>query len=206
MKKFIKATAIFLIICAVLSAPTVYRGYMLYRDAVTKAPVLQKAEEIRSMPDFTKLEDISDYFIKEIIREEDKRFYYHIGFDLLAIVRATKNDLIAGSFVEGGSTITQQLAKNMYFDFGKVLDRKVAEVFTAIMLERKFSKDEILELYINCINYGEDCFGLGSATKYYYGSTPGDLTEEQADALIYAIKCPVYYNPVALGLTAGQDR
>lgn len=198
MKKLAKLFAVAVIIGAVLSAPTVYRGWNMYREAVEAVPVTVKAEEIQSSPDYVKLDDISDYFLKQIIRTEDKRFRFHPGFDPLAIARAVKNDLLERSFVQGGSTITQQLAKNMYFDFGKTLDRKVAEVFTAVQMEHAFTKDEILELYVNCINYGEGCFGIKQASEYYYDTAPGTLMEGEADALVYAIKCPNLYNPVVL--------
>lgn len=202
MKKFLKFFAVFLLICtaagAVISAPTVYRGYKLYQNAVGETPITVKAEAIMSAPDYTKLDDISDSFLKQMIKAEDKRFRYHPGFDPLAIARAAKNDLIAGNLVEGGSTITQQLAKNMYFDFGKAFERKIAEIFVAVKLERLYTKDEILEMYVNYINYGQGCFGISQAAEYYFGKTPEALTPEEGAALVYTIRCPEEFNPVAL--------
>lgn len=202
MKKLFKGVTtvlmIGIVLCGILCAPTIYRGHQLYKEAVETAPINVKVAEIRNSPGYTPLDDISDYFLKQIIKNEDKRFRYHPGFDILAIARAAKNDILAGGFVEGGSTITQQLAKNMYFDFGKVMERKVAEIFVAVQLERKYTKDEILEMYVNCINYGEGCIGIRDAAEYYYGEMPEALTEKEADALVYAIKCPNLYNPVAL--------
>lgn len=178
--------------------PVVHDGYMMYRDAVKDCPIEVKVAEIKADENYVSLEEISPYFVNEIIRTEDKRFYRHPGIDILAIARAAKNDILAGNFVEGGSTITVQLVKNMYFDFDKVLARKVAEVFGAFALEEACSKDEILELYLNYINYGEGCFGIKEASAYYYDTTPMKLTQEQADALVYTIKCPEEFNPKTL--------
>ncbi len=179
----------------VICAPTVYRGWQMYETAVETALVSVKVEEIRSSQDYVKLDDISDDFRNGVIASEDKRFRFHFGVDPLAVLRAVKNDILAGDFVEGGSTITQQLAKNMYFDFDKVFERKVAEVFVALQLERDYTKDEILELYLNCIYFGEDCYGIKEASAHYYGVSPEDLSEQQSDSLVYTIKCPNLFNP-----------
>ncbi len=198
MRKLSKLCAVILLLCVIAAVPTVYRGFKLYENAMETASVEEKVSQIRNNAQYVPLSDMDEYFVQEIIESEDKRFYWHFGVDLLAVARAVKNDLIAGSFVEGGSTITQQLAKNMYFEFDKVMERKVAEVFVAFQLEHKYTKDEILELYLNCIYFGENCYGIQQASDYYYGITPGQLTEEQADSLVYTIKCPNLYNPVAM--------
>lgn len=198
MRKLSKLCAVILLLCVIAAVPTVYRGFKLYENAMETASVEEKVSQIRNNAQYVSLSDMDEYFVQEIIESEDKRFYWHFGVDLLAVARAVKNDLIAGSFVEGGSTITQQLAKNMYFEFDKVMERKVAEVFVAFQLEHKYTKDEILELYLNCIYFGENCYGIQQASDYYYGITPGQLTEEQADSLVYTIKCPNLYNPVAM--------
>lgn len=198
MRKLSKLCAVILLLCVIAAVPTVYRGFKLYENAMETASVEEKVSQIRNNAQYVPLSDMDEYFVQEIIESEDKRFYWHFGVDLLAVARAVKNDLIAGSFVEGGSTITQQLAKNMYFEFDKVMERKVAEVFVAFQLEHKYTKDEILELYLNCIYFGENCYGIQQASDYYYGITPEQLTEEQADSLVYTIKCPNLYNPVAM--------
>ncbi len=198
MRKLFKVCLVLALACSIAAAPTVYRGYQLYKTAVEKVPLEEKVSEIRERDDYVPLSEMSDYFVEEIIKSEDTRFSWHFGIDPLAIARAVKNDIIAGSFVEGGSTITQQLAKNMYFDFEKVMERKVAEVFVAFHLEWDYSKDEILEMYLNCIYFGENCYGIKEAAGYYFGKTPDTLTSAQADSLVYTIKCPNLYNPVAL--------
>lgn len=194
-KGFAMTVLITMLIGAIVTAPTVYKGYKLYKAAIKETTIAEKVAEIKRSVNYVDLDDISDYFKDEIIKSEDKRFRFHFGIDPLAIVRAIKNDLLAGSFVEGGSTITQQLAKNMYFDFDKNFERKVAEVFVAFHLEKDYTKDEILEMYLNCIYFGENCYGIKEAANHYYGAVPDNMSKAQADSLVITIKCPNLYNP-----------
>lgn len=194
-KGFAITVLVTVLIGAIVSAPTVYKGYQLYRSVVKETAIAEKVAEIKRSVNYVELDDISDYFKNEIIKSEDKRFWFHFGIDPLAIIRAIKNDILAGSFVEGGSTITQQLAKNMYFDFDKNFERKVAEVFVAFHLEKDYSKDEILEMYLNCIYFGENCYGIKEAANHYYGAVPETISKSQADSLVITIKCPNLYNP-----------
>lgn len=194
-KGFAITVLVTVLIGAIISAPTVYKGYQLYRSVVKETAIAEKVAEIKRSVNYVELDDISDYFKDEIIKSEDKRFWFHFGIDPLAIIRAIKNDILAGSFVEGGSTITQQLAKNMYFDFDKNFERKVAEVFVAFHLEKDYSKDVILEMYLNCIYFGENCYGIKEAANHYYGAVPETISKSQADSLVITIKCPNLYNP-----------
>ena len=197
MRKVLKRLAVFLLLAVVIGAvaagPTVYRGYALYREAVRETPVSVKAEEIQSRADYVRLEDISDSLIEKVIESEDQRFYFHFGVDPLAILRAAKNDLLAGSFVEGGSTITQQLAKNMYYTYQPSYLRKVSEIFTAYDLERELSKKEILELYVNVINYGDNYIGIKAASEGYFHKEPKDLTLDEATLLAGLPQSPANY-------------
>ncbi len=177
--------------------PHIENGYHMYRTAVEQNSISEKAEEIRSNEGYITLEELPDEYIKDLIHSEDKRFYYHPGIDPIAIVRAAWNDLLAGSFVQGGSTITQQLAKNMYYSFDKNIDRKIAEVFTAADLEKELTKNEILELYVNDIYFGNNQYGIRNASVYYYGVEPMNLSSEQIDQLVFTIKCPNDFNPNA---------
>ena len=83
----------------------------------------------------------------------------------------------------------------MYFDFDKNFERKVAEVFVAFHLEKDYTKDEILEMYLNCIYFGENCYGIKEAANHYYGAVPDNMSKAQADSLVITIKCPNLYNP-----------
>ncbi len=180
-----------------LVTPVIIRGYDMYKAAVTAVSIDEKVAEIRSDEDYLPLEQISDEYLTSLVKSEDKRFYNHSGFDYLATARAMMNNVRARAFKEGGSTITQQLAKNMFFSFEKKLERKVAELFVVRELENRLSKDEILELYCNVIYFGENCYGIKEAANHYYGVEPSELNSDQVDALVYTIKSPNNYNPNA---------
>ena len=135
-----------------------YEGYTMYKDAVNEVSIEDKVAEIRSQRQYTPVEELPRIYKEAIISVEDHRFYSHPGIDILATARAAVHDIQAMSLVEGGSTITQQLAKNLYFTQEKKFVRKVAEVFVAIEMEKKYTKDEILELYVNSIYFGNNCY------------------------------------------------
>ncbi|KXL52431.1 penicillin-binding protein 1A [Anaerotignum neopropionicum] len=175
--------------------PIVTKGYDMYRNAVNLESISDKIENLKQDDSYVTIDEISEEFKKQILQSEDSRFYHHFGIDPIATVRASVHNIQAGSFVQGGSTITQQLAKNLYFSFEKKLERKVAEVFVVFELEHLLTKDEILELYCNVVYYGEGCYGLQEATEHYYNISPDELSEEQASALVFTIKSPNYYNP-----------
>lgn len=199
MKKFWKVMGALLvvgIICAAIAVyPTVHEGIEMYRSAVTAEPLDSAITTLRAEEGYVTLPEISDNFIHQVIHSEDHRFYYHCGIDLLATTRALVHDLQAGRFVEGGSTITQQLAKNLYFSGEKKCERKVAELLVAFDLERLLTKDEILELYCNIAYFGEGCYGIGNAARHYYGVDSASLSGEEASSLVFTLKCPNEYNP-----------
>lgn len=124
-------------------------GYKMYRDALAEQPLEEKVAEIRADPDYTTLAEIPEIYLNVVVAVEDHRFEQHFGIDLIAIGRAAWNNLTSWSLREGGSTITQQLAKNLYFTQEKSFVRKIAEMFMAFRLENTYTKDEILELYVN---------------------------------------------------------
>lgn len=199
LRMILRALAGAVIMCMVIgiliSVPTVVGGYKMYKAAVSDESITQKVNEIRADKDYVKLSNISADFKKGIVKSEDRRFYHHGAYDVIAIGRAFIKDVAACSMVQGGSTITQQLAKNMYFPNNRTLRRKVAEILVARQLEKKYTKDQILELYCNAIYYGQDCVGLKEATRHYYRIDPSRLKGDQAARLIYTIRCPEYYNP-----------
>lgn len=187
------------ILCFSKAMPVISSGYKMYQSAVKENSVEKVVDNIKEKEGYVNLDTIPKDYIKELLQSEDKRFYYHLGIDPIATTRAMFNNVVAGSFVQGGSTITQQLAKNMYFSFEKKLERKVAEVFVAFELERNYSKDEILELYLNVIYFGEGCYGVKEAANHYYGVEPQNLNEEQIGELVFTIKSPNNYNPNVYG-------
>jgi penicillin-binding protein 2A len=138
---------------------------------------------------------IPKQFISAIIAVEDKRFYDHSGVDFRGILRAAWNNLRAGAVVEGGSTITQQLAKNIFLTSEQTYTRKFKEAVTAFRIERKYSKDEILELYLNQIYFGEGTWGVQDAAQVYFGKNIQDITLAEAALLAGLPKSPTHYSP-----------
>ena len=174
-----------------------WQGYSLYAGALEEKPLEQRVAEQRAQPGYTALADLPGTYLKAVIAVEDHRFYEHGGIDLLAMGRALWNDLRTWSFAEGGSTITQQLAKNLCFSQEKSIVRKVAEVFAAWDLERRYSKDEILELYVNSIYFGSGCYNVGSASETYFGKEPKDMTDSECTMLAGIPNAPSVYDPTA---------
>lgn len=146
---------------------------------------------------WTPLENISPYLIDATISVEDKNFYIHKGFDFLRIAKAMYVNIKNQSISQGASTISQQYVKNLYLDFGQTWKRKAEEAFLTMQLEINYNKDEILEGYLNTINYGQGNYGIKSATNYYFNKEPSELTLEEAIILAGVSKNPSNYNPVS---------
>ncbi len=142
------------------------------------------------------LDEMSDYIIEATLATEDKNFYKHQGFDYLRIIKAMFINVINQERLQGASTITQQYAKNLFLDFDKTWHRKIDEAFLTMRLEMQYSKDEILEGYLNTINYG-GIFGIENASKYYFGKSAKDLTLAEATILAGIPKSPANYSPIA---------
>lgn len=144
---------------------------------------------------YVKLNDISPYVIKTFITLEDKKFFKHFGIDFLRLIKAFYRNIEARKFVEGASTITQQLARNMFLTPEKSINRKIKEVILALIIERTFKKEEILEKYLNQINFGNGVYGIETASLYYFGKHAKDLTLAEAAFLASIPRSPTYYNP-----------
>ena len=170
-------------------------GYGLYKNAVQEESLEEKVAEIRSQENFTSLEDMPETYVQAVVSVEDHRFYDHFGLDLIAIGRAVVNDIKAGRYVEGGSTITQQLAKNLYFSQEKTMNRKAAEVFLALELEQKYTKDEILELYVNSIDFGDGYYSVGEASEGYFGKPASEMNDYECTLLAGVPNAPSKYAP-----------
>lgn len=141
------------------------------------------------------LKDIPDYVPKSTLAIEDAEFYKHPAFNWKSLVRAAFVNLKAGSFVQGGSTITQQLVKNAYLSPEKTIQRKIKEILLAVKLEKHYSKDEILEMYLNEIPYGSNAYGIESAAQTFFNKSAKDLTLGEAAILAALPKAPSYYSP-----------
>ncbi|MBR5289987.1 MAG: transglycosylase domain-containing protein [Erysipelotrichaceae bacterium] len=181
-------------------------GWIMYRQCIVETPVEMVVQEIQSREDYISLNQISSDYIDALLESEDNVFYQHHGFNPISTLRALMTNIAEGYFAEGGSTITQQLAKNLYFDFEKKIERKVAELFMAWEIENALEKDEILEVYLNVIYYGENCYGIEDAAQHYYGVSAMDLNDEQIEALVVTVKSPNNYNPNVLTDSASLAR
>ncbi len=144
------------------------------------------------------LDQISDYTEKALISAEDKNFYEHGGFSLISILGALYANLLSGDATAyGGSTLTQQLAKNTLLSNNQTIFRKYQELTVALAIEQNYSKDEILDLYLNSVYYGEGAFGIGAAAQAYFGKSAADLTLAESSMLIGVLPAPSAYSPIS---------
>ena len=167
----------------------------MYQNTVKEKTIEERVEEIRGREHFTAYSDLPQFYIDATLSAEDRRFKQHCGIDPIAIGRAAWNDIKAMSFVEGGSTITQQLAKNLLFTQEKKLERKTAEVFAALAIEADYTKDEIFELYANTSYFGSGYYGIYEAAMGYFGKEPAGLTDYECAMLAGIPKAPSVYSP-----------
>jgi len=142
------------------------------------------------------IDDLSDDTINCFLSIEDKKFYEHNGLNYKRIVKAMLNNIKSRSFKEGASTISQQLIKNTHLTNEKTLKRKVKEMLLTKKLEKAFTKDEILETYLNVIYFGHNCYGIEEASKYYFNKSSTELNLEESALLAGIIKAPSYYSPI----------
>ena len=145
---------------------------------------------------YVSLNNINDNVKNAIISIEDKNFYNHKGFDFLRIIKAIFINIFSGEIKQGASTISQQYVKNLYLSFDKTWKRKIKEAYLTIELETHYTKDEILEGYLNTIDFGAGNYGIKSASNYYFNKEPYDLSLEEATILVGIPKSPTYYNPI----------
>ena len=195
MKLLRRVVIILLLIIAIVGGIFLYNGYELYKSALANTPIEETIDKIRQKDSYTKLEDMPEYYYKAVVAVEDHRFYDHGAIDVISIGRAIVNNIRAKSLIEGGSTITQQLAKNVFFTQKKELTRKIAEIFMASDLEKKYEKDDILELYINTSYFGDGYYGIKQASKGYYQKEPKDLSLYEATLLAGVPNAPSVYAP-----------
>lgn len=141
------------------------------------------------------INNISPYVQEAIVANEDTRFYSHFGIDPIGIIRAMAVNIRAGGLVEGGKTITQQLAKNMFLTQERTITRKIKEALLAIIIDYKFSKQEILQAYLNQVYFGEGAYGIEGAAQMYFGKHAKDLTLAEGALLAGLPRGPNIYSP-----------
>ena len=195
MKTFLKVMLLLMLIGISIGLLLIGKGYDMYKEAIQETPLEEKVEEIKSKANYTKISELPQMYLDAVISVEDHRFYKHSGIDVIAIGRAIINDIKAMDFVEGGSTITQQIAKNEYFTQEKKITRKIAEVFMAYEIEKNYLKEEILELYINTIYFGNGYYNIKDACEGYFGKSPNEMTEGECIMLAGIPNAPSVYNP-----------
>ncbi len=142
------------------------------------------------------LNNVSPNLIKAVLIAEDDKFWKHEGFDYQAIERSIEKDIAAKKFKMGGSTISQQLAKNLYLSSSKNPVRKIKEAILTWRIEKKLSKRRILELYVNLVEWGDGIFGIDQAARHYYGVSAARLTAQQASKLASILPNPIKFSPV----------
>src|SRR6266446_6291636 len=142
------------------------------------------------------LDQISPFFINALLAREDTRFYQHSGIDWRGILRALVHDILSGSAKEGASSITQQLARNSLPLGGRTMSRKVLEAMVALRIERQFTKQQILELYVNRIYFGSGCYGVETASQAYFGKSASQLNLPEAALLAGLIRSPNRFSPL----------
>ena len=173
----------------------------LVRIVALKSAVDKKLNKNTVFP----LRDIPLTMQQAIIAVEDNRFYRHVGFDIEGIARAALVNLQSGELLEGGSTITQQLVKNLFLTQERTMGRKVEELLLSITMELRYSKEEILEMYLNNIYFGSNAYGIGQASKVYFGKTPSALTLAESALLAGLPNAPSLYSPYE-DLKAAKER
>ena len=145
---------------------------------------------------FVSSKDIPDMMKKAIVATEDRRFYDHGALDLVSVTRALVINYMAGQTLEGGSTIAQQTVKNIFLSHDRTLSRKIEELALAVRLEKNYTKDEILELYLNTIYFGHGAYGIKDAARIYFGKDVKDLNVSQCAMLAGLPQAPSVYDPI----------
>ena len=195
MKLIKRLIIIILIIAAFLAGSVYHEARQVYKQVVADAPIEEKVAQIQSIEHYTPYSQLPKTYVEAVIAAEDKRFETHKGYDLLSVGRAVWNNIKSGNLQEGGSTITQQLARNMYFEQDKKISRKLAEIFVAREIEKLYDKDEIFELYVNSIYFGSGYYNIYDASMGYFGKKPSQLSDYEATMLAGIPNAPSVYSP-----------
>lgn len=194
--KLLKKLFLILFILFIIAFSIVFIiGFSYYSNALKEKPLVTKVEEVTSKENYTTFENLSKNYINAVIAVEDHRYYTHGAVDPIGIARAFYTNIRDGEFDEGGSTITQQVAKNVVFNQDKTLIRKLGEIFAAYDLEKNYSKNEIFALYVNSSYFGDGYYCIYDAAKGYYDKEPKDLTLAEASMLAGVPNAPSVYSP-----------
>ena len=190
IKKIIKWVCIlcFGFVCVIFG-----RGYLFYTKLIENESIEEKVSEIENSNTFVPYEYLPKTLVNATVSIEDHRFFEHKGIDYIGLARAFTSWFVPGMVESGGSTITQQVAKNMYTMFDSSLDRKAVEFFVANALEQKYSKEEIFSIYVNIINYGDNHMGISEAASGYFQKSVWELNENECTLLAGIPQSPANY-------------
>ena len=194
MKNLKRVILVIILVLISIGLLVVDNGYDMYKNAIKQMPLTDKIASIKEKDNYAKIEEIPQMYKNAVISVEDHRFYKHGGIDIIAIGRAVFNDIKAMDFVEGGSTITQQLSKNIYFTQEKKITRKIAEVFMSFEIEKNYDKDEILELYLNTSYFGDGYYTVKEAAKGYFNKELKKMTDYECILLAGIPNAPSIYS------------
>ena len=195
MKFFKKLIIAIILLFIVICSFGLIIGYSTYQQALKDTPLLTRVSSVTSDEHFTKFSDMSAYYRNAVISVEDHRFYDHGPIDVIALGRAIFTNVKNRELQEGGSTITQQVAKNLILSQERSWVRKVAEIFAAYDLEKNYSKNEIFELYVNTAYFGDGYYGIYDASQGYYQKDPKDLSLDESSMLAGIPNAPSVYSP-----------
>ena len=199
LKKFIKIIGFFVTIFIIF-----YYGIYFYASTTNKLDINSASgyyiydynnELIDGSNEWVKINDVSRYLVDATISIEDKNFYKHKGFDFFRIIKSMYVNITNKKTLQGASTISQQLVKNLFLNFDKTWERKLKEAWLTVRLESQYDKDEILEGYLNTINYG-GVYGIENASHYYFNKNSRDLSLGEASILAGIPKSPKNYSPL----------
>lgn len=196
MKWFKRIILFILALIIIVSTIVILNGYKLYESAIEQISLSDKIDKIRNSENYVTLDNVSKDYTNAVIAVEDHRFKEHGAIDFISLGRAIFSNIKNGKLNEGGSTITQQVAENLYF-IGEtdVVSGKIAEIFLSMDLEKNYSKENILEFYINIIYFGEGYYGIKEAANGYYSKEPKDLTLYESTLLAGVPNAPSVYAP-----------
>lgn len=207
--KFVRKLLLAILVIIIIAGSVFYlNGKKLYDAKLSEISLSDKVQSIKTDENFIPLSELPIYYKNAVIAVEDHRYYNHGAIDIIALGRAVVSNIKQKNLKEGGSTITQQTAKNLYFiSEDDVVNRKIAEGILSFELEKKYSKDEILELYVNTIYFGDGYYGIKEACKGYLNKDPKDMTLYDATMLAGVPNAPSVYAPtINFDLTQSRQK
>jgi len=201
MKVFFKTLKIFFVFAALLITTILFLALWTVgqfpTDEELKGCMTTRLYGVYLCPNsqnYVRLTQISNYMEKAVVLTEDSRFWQHHGFDFEEIEKSMKTNMKTGEYSRGGSTITQQLAKNLFLTKEKTLVRKIKEAIISIRIEKTLNKKDILEKYLNVVQFGKNIFGIKKAALFYFQKSPADLTIVESAFLTYLLPSPEKYS------------